>query len=72
MTYGVAENADIAAAEGLLPMGLAQGCRLKRNVAKDATLTRADVDVPPGRLIDKLRDEQDRLFGLVPRVEAMA
>jgi predicted homoserine dehydrogenase-like protein len=52
-------------AEDLLPIGLAEGCRLKRDVPKDATLTYADVEVPAGRLADKLRAEQREFFGLV-------
>ena len=62
LTYGEAENAPVAKAEGLLPMGLAEGCVLTRDVPRDATLTYADVNVPPGRLIDQLRAEQDRIF----------
>jgi predicted homoserine dehydrogenase-like protein len=58
-TYGLAENAGVAAAERLLPMGLAEGCRVARPVARDETLTYADVEVPPGRLADRLRAEQD-------------
>ncbi len=56
-TYGVAERADVTAAEGLLPMGLAQGCVLRRAVTKDEVLTHADVDVPSGRVVDTLRAE---------------
>jgi len=70
MTYGVAENADTVAAQGLLPIGLAEGCVLKRDVARDETLRRADVDIPGGRRIDALRAEQDALFGLTPKPEA--
>jgi predicted homoserine dehydrogenase-like protein len=62
LTYGLAENADVVAAEGLLPIGLAPGCRLVRDVAKDAVLTRDDVEPPPGRLSDRLRAEQQKLF----------
>jgi len=62
MTYGECENSDIVRAERLLPMGLAEGCRLKRDVSKDQTLTYDDVDVPEGRLSDKLRAEQDAYF----------
>lgn len=62
MTYGQCENADTALAEGLLPMGLAEGCRLKRNVPKDQVLTYADVELPSGRLSDKLREEQTAHF----------
>jgi predicted homoserine dehydrogenase-like protein len=62
MTYGQCENADQALAERLLPMGLAQGCRLLRDVPRDQVLTYADVEVPAGRLADRLRDEQTRRF----------
>lgn len=58
MTYGLAENADVAASEGLLPMGLADGCVLTRDVAKDEVLAYADVELPDGRLCDRLRAEQ--------------
>jgi predicted homoserine dehydrogenase-like protein len=57
-TYGLAENAGVTAAERLLPLGLAEGCRVTRNVARDAVLTYADVEVPEGRLTDVLRAEQ--------------
>ena len=62
MTYGLAENSDIAYAQNLLPIGLAEGCRLKRDIPKDQVLTYADVDVPPGRFCDALREEQNGLF----------
>ncbi len=64
--YGECEKADIAARENLLPVGLAQGCRLKRDIGKDTYLTFADVDVPKGRLIDTAFEEQQRMFGLAP------
>ncbi len=62
MTYGLCENADVVQAERLLPMGLAEGCRLKRDIPKDQVLTFDDVEVPAGRLCDKLRAEQDAHF----------
>jgi predicted homoserine dehydrogenase-like protein len=43
-------------------MGLAEGCRLKRNVAKDEVITYYDVELPKGRLCDKLRAEQNTFF----------
>lgn len=61
-SYGQCETAEVTRAEGLLPMGLAEGCRLKRAVAKDAVLTRADVELPAGRLVDRLRAEQEAMF----------
>ena len=57
-TYGVAERADVTAKQDLLPMGVAEGCVLVRDVAKDAVLTYADVRLPEGRLVDALRLEQ--------------
>lgn len=60
--YGVLENFEIGQAEDLLPMGLAEGCHLKRDIAKDQAITYADVEVPQGRLCDKLRSEQDTFF----------
>ena len=62
MTYGLAENSDVVAAAALLPIGLAEGCRLKRDVSQDAVLTYDDVDVPEGRLSDRLRQEQADAF----------
>ena len=61
-TYGVAESTPVTRAENLLPMGVAVGCTLLRDVAKDEVLTYADVTLPPGRLIDQLREEQEKLF----------
>ena len=62
MTYGLCENAKTVRAERLLPIGLAEGCRLRRDIAKDQVLGYDDVEVPPGRLCDRLRREQDDLF----------
>ena len=62
MTYGLAENAGVLQQENLLPIGLAEGCQLTRDIAKDEILTRQDVVLPPGRLSDRLRAEQDNLF----------
>jgi len=62
MTYGQCENADVVQAENLLPMGLAEGCRLKRDVSKDQVLTYKDVEIPAGSLAHKLRAEQNAYF----------
>ena len=62
MTYGLAENADVARNENLLPIGLAEGCTLKHDVSKDALLTFDDVELPPGRVCDQLWREQISLF----------
>ncbi len=62
-TYGEAENHVVQQAERLLPQGLAEGCRLVRDVAVDQPVTYDDVAVPEGRLSDQLRAEQDAHFG---------
>ncbi|MBP3974563.1 NAD(P)H-dependent oxidoreductase [Pseudoxanthomonas spadix] len=62
LTYGQCERADVTAREALLPMGVAEGCVLKRAIARDAVLTYDDVTLPHGRLIDRLRAEQAALF----------
>jgi predicted homoserine dehydrogenase-like protein len=64
-TYGLCEVASTTAAEGLLPMGVAEGCLVTRPVRKDAVLTYADVEVPVGRLHDRLRRDQADYFGQV-------
>jgi len=64
-TYGQCENAEVAEDLNLLPMGLAEGCRLKRPVTKDQVLSYADVELPPGRLCDRLRQEQTDRFGRI-------
>jgi predicted homoserine dehydrogenase-like protein len=62
LSYGVCENAWISADEGLLPMGLSEGCTLVRDVPKDTAIGLADVAMPGERLIDRLRAEQDAAF----------
>jgi len=63
LTYGLAENAITARAQDLLPIGLAQGCTLRGNIAKDAVLTFADVVLPLDRLCDRLwREQMERFF----------
>ncbi|WP_373526657.1 NAD(P)H-dependent oxidoreductase [Nostoc sp.] len=62
MTYGQCENSDIVQQQNLLPIGLAEGCGLKRDISKDQVLTYADVELPEGRLCDQLRTEQNTYF----------
>jgi predicted homoserine dehydrogenase-like protein len=65
-TYGQCENADVVQDQRLLPMGLAERCRLKHAVSRDQTLSYADVELPDGRLCDKLRLEQNAYFNTTP------
>jgi predicted homoserine dehydrogenase-like protein len=62
MTYGQCEKSSITQEQNLLPIGLAEGCRLKQDVPKDKVLTYDDVELPAGRLCDKLRTEQNAYF----------
>lgn len=62
--YGEAETAAATAAGDLLPIGVAVGARTTRAIAKDTVLTYADVTLPEGRIIDRLRAEQADMFGL--------
>jgi predicted homoserine dehydrogenase-like protein len=62
--YGLIENSEISQAENLLPISLSEDCRLRRDMAKDQAITYQDVELPPDRLCDKLRAEQDQYFAV--------
>jgi predicted homoserine dehydrogenase-like protein len=61
-TYGEAVNTEDMSSMRYLPEGLVDGCKMKHAVAKDQVLTYDDVELPVGRLADKLRAEQYRHF----------
>lgn len=69
--YGTIDNADVVHEMDLLPMGLSEGCRVKRDIAQDQPLTYSDVDLPPHRLCDQLRREQNSQFFAPMRVPAV-
>jgi predicted homoserine dehydrogenase-like protein len=58
MTYGEAANAEEMSSGRYLPEGLVEGCRLARDVRQDEVLTYDDVELPAGRVADRLRAEQ--------------
>jgi predicted homoserine dehydrogenase-like protein len=62
MTYGEAVNVEEMSQKRYLPEGLVEGCKLRRSIKKDEAISYDDVDLPPGRLADKLRAEQYRHF----------
>ncbi len=62
MTYGLCETAAETARLSLLPIGVAEGCRLTRDVPKDEVISYRDVELPVGRLVDDLRTRQARHF----------
>jgi predicted homoserine dehydrogenase-like protein len=62
MTYGQCEKAEITYSEQLLPMGIAEGCVLNRDITKDAVLTYRDVTLPENSMSVELRRQQDQSF----------
>jgi predicted homoserine dehydrogenase-like protein len=62
MTYGEAVNADEMSANRYLPEGLVAGCRLTRDIPKDSVIAYGDVELPKGRIADRLRAEQYKHF----------
>jgi predicted homoserine dehydrogenase-like protein len=60
--YGLIDSYEVTQAQNLLPMVISAGCLLKRNIPKDQAITYADVELPSGRLCDKLRAEQTDYF----------
>jgi predicted homoserine dehydrogenase-like protein len=61
-TYGLCENEEVVISENLLPIGIAEGCRMLRDLPKDQVLTYTDVELPEGRIVDGLREEQTKYF----------
>ena len=61
--YGELEKSEICQQENLLPMGLNEGCTVKRDLRIDQPVTYDDIILPQDRLGDKLRKEQNHLFG---------
>jgi predicted homoserine dehydrogenase-like protein len=71
-SYALIENAEESLRERLLPIGLSEGRRLARPVAKDEPISFDDVEPGPERTVDALYDEQLRHFaGAVESTGAM-
>lgn len=61
--YGILDEATTIQQEQLLPVGLAEGHRLSREIRKDHPIAYRDVVAPRrDRLCDALREEQDARF----------
>ncbi|TLS47386.1 oxidoreductase [Streptomyces montanus] len=60
--YGVTDHAATAAAEGMVPLGLAAGARVLRDVPAGSPLTTRDVDIKQDTVIAALRRLQDLLL----------
>lgn len=59
---GSIERAEIARNEKLLPLGVARGCRVVREVAKDRPITYDDVVIEYDSALMDLRRLQDKLY----------
>lgn len=66
--YGECENASVCRAENLLPIGLAEDVRLKRDVRQDQAITFDDIEIPDDRLAFQLHREQCEVFSEKPKV----
>jgi predicted homoserine dehydrogenase-like protein len=60
--YGLIDTYETCAENEYLPIPLSGGCRLLRDIAKDQPISYRDVELPKGRLCDRLRAEQTRHF----------
>lgn len=60
--YGQCENAEICRKENLLPIGLAEGMVLKRDIAKDEVISFDDIEYPEDNFAFKLYKEQVNHF----------
>ncbi len=61
--YGLVDSYEVCSREDYLPIAVSVGCRLKRDVRKDEPISYRDVELPKGRLCDRLRQEQTEHFG---------
>ncbi|MBL8513005.1 MAG: Gfo/Idh/MocA family oxidoreductase [Betaproteobacteria bacterium] len=55
--YGLVDRYETCRSADYLPMAVSLDCVMKRDMAKDQPITYADVQLPPGRIVDKLRAE---------------
>jgi predicted homoserine dehydrogenase-like protein len=62
--YGRLAPAERSKAERMLPIGLAHGIRLTRDVAAGSVVTEDDVDLDPARLAVQIRREMCSRFGV--------
>jgi predicted homoserine dehydrogenase-like protein len=65
--YGLIDNAAAARAIAALPIGLSEGCTLRRDVPKDEVVSFDDVESQPGGLAESLWREQNARWPLAGR-----
>jgi predicted homoserine dehydrogenase-like protein len=63
--YGLVDSYEVCRREDFLPMALSLDCKLKRPIAKDQPISYSDVELPMGRVCDRVRAEQTAHFAAV-------
>lgn len=59
--YGLIDNVSASRAAGALPIGLSEGCILRRHIPKDQVLSFDDVDaIPDGSVVALWREQNER------------
>jgi len=71
-TYGLIENAATARTMAALPIGLSEGCVLRRDIPKDSVLLFEDVDTRVDPLIEALWREQNTRWPIAAKEPALA
>ena len=69
-TYGLIDNVSEARAASALPIGLSDGCVLKRDIRKDSVLSFEDVQMRPAGAVESLWEEQAQRWRLKPERSA--
>src|SRR5438445_250976 len=64
-TYGLIDNTASARGMAALPIGLSEGCVLRRDVSKDEVLSFGDVDARTAGVVEALWQEQNARWPLV-------
>src|ERR1019366_5696898 len=66
-TYGLIDNTAAARGMAALPIGLSDGCVLRRDVSKDNVLSFDDVEALAGGLVEELWREQNARWPVATR-----
>jgi len=62
MVYGLIERYSKAKKENLLPIGISEGCILRKDIEKDKPIEYNDVSFVKNSLLQEFRRSQDKLF----------
>jgi predicted homoserine dehydrogenase-like protein len=65
--YGCIDRADVAKAEGIVPLGISVGATINRDVKKGEPLHFEEVELDESQTIFELRQEQDEMVGSAQR-----